>query len=1039
MTSISFEAAIKLPDNDASNVRLGKLISARDFSASNLPTVADSYLHNFCNGNLSVTRRRWIGIALTGMLEMPGVAAHIGASTQQLRNLGAIILSSTEREQIKIIAGIIIRQALERGIEYSSFWSSEKVKHSAPSFPLEADAEWMQNFQSFLDALDDLALTKPTSEPSIVYLVSLFASDGFKWRESSNALPIVLIEAGVLTIIAPDEHLKECQFVEIPIEHILSTRSEPSKLYNSQAQHTEHEPWDLVMTLISQPWSYRLNSAQRIATDISLMFKHSGDALECKNCVQSHQKVHNAHSEALRILPIDASSPSIRSSNARRSLRSGSQPRRTERITAKKLTANGSDLTALLPRTESPRADSQASQELQLQHQSSISKRTTHSKGKLPRVSQAAKRKVLKLNSQPEDLDMPRESKRKAHTDFRHTSSAASSAQRKSQSSKAALSKKVTKSTSKARTSHSKHEADDDEDFIPSQTRPKKRTNPKRKAVSDTIAEDKPTKRPRIQPSKGVKSAVIDEKQHGQSHPPVKPIRPPSSVPSSQHTLIGGLLGTQRPANQRPANVSDLSFKKPTLPARAAQTPSTPTKPSRKLTVAPLRPQTPMEARMRSDDDALHYMASSPPVVEEAEESHEWHEIITEAAILSSNSKPMPASPNAESTAISGHADCDDVVSEKKTGDWQTAKSDPFSRRSVDKKVTSFLRRLTGEEPMEESADPEIGVSNRIPIPVAGSSTSEADALIAATRPRSQKWPRKERKPAPVEVDVSKARSRPKDAVPHTVTKDVDVELQQVAIVPDRAIQPPCRMQEAKKQRGLESPSQQNKDEKPDHDEAVTGNGTLASTFIADQQATKTTRNLVEETQRVMDQHQQVTETQQVIDSTPVKQAPDEDDVFFENDTLVGGEGVQQPANEFNASPITFPSSPPCPGSSSSHSSTSAVREPLTDSPVPTSQAEEMEWEASLQPHQRDLHELMIRTSKRVMRHIVNNETSVDDIAEMYAQDGEHVVSTLIQRHDTDYEHVFQGMESTKGNLQKELERAAKQMAKDRRRIITIA
>ena len=98
-----------------------------------------------------------------------------------------------------------------------------------------------------------------------------------------------------------------------------------------------------------------------------------------------------------------------------------------------------------------------------------------------------------------------------------------------------------------------------------------------------------------------------------------------------------------------------------------------------------------------------------------------------------------------------------------------------------------------------------------------------------------------------------------------------------------------------------------------------------------------------------------------------------------------------------------------------------------------------MDWEASLQPHQRDLRELMIRTSKRVMRHIVDNEASLDDIAEMYAQDGEYVLSTLIKRHDTDYEDVFQGMESTKGKLRKELQRAAKQMAKDRERVAAIA
>ncbi|KAH6839678.1 hypothetical protein BKA58DRAFT_445293 [Alternaria rosae] len=533
MTSISFEAALKLPDKDASNIHLYKLVSARDFSSSGLSSVAQDYLSSFCDPGLSIIRRRWIGIALAGMLEMPAVATHIGASTKRLRSLGAIILSGTEQEQIKIIAGIIIRQALEQGIEYSRFWSTEKVRHSAPNFPLEADAEWMQKFQGFLDILSDLALARPTGEPSVMYLVSLFATDGFKWRESSATFPIALVEAGVLTIIAPDEHLKDCRFIDIPVEHILNTRSEPSKLHSSQAQRTKHEPWDLVMTLTSEPWSYRLNSTQRIATDLSLMFKHSGDALEWESCIKAHEKGREPRLRVSRSLPLDASSPSIRQSNARKSLRSGSQTLRTKRVTSKKLTADSSDATAL---------------QFQSQHPSSTSKRM-YGKGKLPRVSQATKQDVFrKFNPEDEALDVLIESKRDVHTTSSNTSSVASSPQRESRSSKAASDKEPAKSKTKARTSHDKNEADDDEDFIPSQTRPKKRTNPKRKATPDPMADDNSRKRSRKEPNKGTKSTVTGAKQHAKSHPLAKPSKPPSSIPSSRHTLIGGLLGLQRPA-----------------------------------------------------------------------------------------------------------------------------------------------------------------------------------------------------------------------------------------------------------------------------------------------------------------------------------------------------------------------------------------------------------------------------------------------------------------------------------------------------------
>ncbi|KAL1793296.1 hypothetical protein ACET3X_008278 [Alternaria dauci] len=959
MTSILFEAAIQQPDNDASNSQLYKLVSARDFSGSNLHLVAERYLETFCNTNLSIVRRRWVGIALAGMLEKPKVTAHIKGSTQLLHNLGAIILSSTEQEQAKIVTGIIIRQALEQGIDYCNFWSSEKVRHSAPNFPLEAGAKWMNEFQTFLDALSDPALTRPTNEPSITYFVSLFTSDKFRWRESASVFPIALIEAGVLTVIAPDEHLKECQFVEVPIEHIVSTRSEPSALHNSQEQHMEHEPWDLVMTLKSSPWSYRLNSAQRIATEMSLMFKHCGDALEWKSCIESHKRVHMHYSETSRNMPIDVSSPSVRSSTARRSLRSSSQPRWTERIATKKPRMKSSDLGSLQPRIQTPRAD------LQPQHQSTTLRRTTHSKGKLPRITQAAKQKIFeKLNAESdaesEDLDIAIENARNNVSD---TSSVTSSPRKRSQGPNAVPSKKAVKSKSKARVSHTKHMADDDEEFMPTQTRTKKKTSTKRKAALDTTAESKSRKKPR----NDVKSRTTNSEQQDQTHLLAKPLRSPHSVTSPQNTLVEGLLGAKRAAD-----LSGLAFKKPTLPARVVQTPSTPTKPNRTPAKAASRPKTPMEARRRSGGHILQYMASSPLVADDAEDSNEWFDGFVETAILSSNSKPTPASPTADSTAISGHADCNDVASEKKTGDWQTAKSDPFSRRSVGKMATSFIRRLTGEESTNADVGPDIGISKHAPFTVAGSSKSEAYTTVSR------------------DDETTPALLRNKVAAKNEVIESNLDSYQQVV----DSIQPASALQISAKMT---------------------------------QQAMEYAQHTIEE-------------TKQLVDDTPVEETPDEDNVNFEDITLVGGNGYyQQVVNELNVSPIKFCSSPPRPGSSGSHSSTSATPEPLTDPPVPSSEADELQWEASLQAHQRDLNKLLMRTLKRVMRHIVDSETSVTDIAEMYAQDGDHVLSALIQRHDTDHTHIFQDMENMKAGLRKELESAAKQMAKDRRRLSTIS
>jgi hypothetical protein len=98
-----------------------------------------------------------------------------------------------------------------------------------------------------------------------------------------------------------------------------------------------------------------------------------------------------------------------------------------------------------------------------------------------------------------------------------------------------------------------------------------------------------------------------------------------------------------------------------------------------------------------------------------------------------------------------------------------------------------------------------------------------------------------------------------------------------------------------------------------------------------------------------------------------------------------------------------------------------------------------MEWEATLQPHQRALHDLLIRVSKRVTRHVVDNETAVTDIAEMFANDGEHLLGGLLQRHDGAFEGMWEDLEAKKTRLRREMEVSARTMAKERKRLSALA
>jgi hypothetical protein len=82
-----------------------------------------------------------------------------------------------------------------------------------------------------------------------------------------------------------------------------------------------------------------------------------------------------------------------------------------------------------------------------------------------------------------------------------------------------------------------------------------------------------------------------------------------------------------------------------------------------------------------------------------------------------------------------------------------------------------------------------------------------------------------------------------------------------------------------------------------------------------------------------------------------------------------------------------MPSSPPGYGSPSSHSSTSAEsgsENGGSDALSSFEDAEEREWRQSLQPHHRAILDELRHISNRLLSHIVDKETAVSNIVDMY-------------------------------------------------------
>jgi hypothetical protein len=1179
MTCLAFEAALREPDHAASNAQLQDLIAAADYSGHTLPTVAQEYLRAFCNTNLSHTRRRWIGIALARMLgTSPEVVKHFSAVEQQLQGLGDVILSTTEREETRVVAGIIVQQALEHHVEFASFWTSDKVRNSAPNFPDKSGPRWMNEFQSFLDTLGDLALANPITDPIILYPVSVVASDSLQWASADKGKAVAIVQHDVLTILLPDASLREVQFLDVPIAHIHSTSTRPSApLHDSQSRQTSHEPWDLVLTLKPTSGTYLFNASKRTATELIVLFAQSVDAEECETSIRELQRSSKGgiaqpsdllldinplpphtsgdarqQQQAVEILPSDAShgtqrrvcrsspivikrrrqpvdsqseleqssdplnkSPSTRPHSTRRSpdqvpvaeppersrlvsnrngqttkqkdtelaqkqndvadvwvadcvetVQSQETPdpvqdarqvearqaqRRVREPQDKKHTRstrqNKAQAHVQTVQTSSGRADSSNSIASPSHSTTSVptSSKQTHGNGKLPKVSQATKQRTSqRVSKQPDVFEIPGEGPKisGAKEDVSSHATPTTGTESRTKLKKTKITSRAMPSNSLGRKTRSKRRAEEgDDEFVPNAT---KKITTKRKSVAEATITHKPLKKKakigykaaacnasslvRTSPGEAGVQHVSDaafESEDGmvsQRSKSTSSEKPHLPAAVSRTPLIGGLLGLQKPQP-----TPDAAFKRPALPPRAHNTPSTP---KQRRVMPAIRPQTPIVLQKTPNS----HVASSPPLNGMEDGGFGLHSDAGEVEmILSSNSKPIPASPHAESTAISGHADCDDVDLEKRQGEIQTARLDPFQqRRREGQKATSFIRRLTGDMAVDDAANlaksPPHPALAKINVPM----SSETEERLAKASYHFASQPEPDNKERHNVVHARACVSQPSARTSKDQKTALHMHSQPAAALVTSNRPSPS---------GVLSASHSSKRKAVERiDEGLTPRKRSALASINNNQvgrfpvAAKKVALVYEG--KVVDVVDSVHEAvQEVVDDTQSATA-DEPQHDFDGDTFVN-DGSEEQLPTRKASDPFFCSSPPdMPGTPSSHSSTSAALESSSPAPtVPTSEAEAEEWEASLQPHQRALHDLLMRVSKRVLRHVVDNETAVTDIAETFATDGTHMLEKLLDKHDNHYKGRWKDLDAKRTALQGELESSARALARERKRV----
>ncbi|KAK7558621.1 hypothetical protein IWX49DRAFT_553776 [Phyllosticta citricarpa] len=94
----------------------------------------------------------------------------------------------------------------------------------------------------------------------------------------------------------------------------------------------------------------------------------------------------------------------------------------------------------------------------------------------------------------------------------------------------------------------------------------------------------------------------------------------------------------------------------------------------------------------------------------------------------------------------------------------------------------------------------------------------------------------------------------------------------------------------------------------------------------------------------------------------------------------------------------------------------------------------EMDWEASLKPHQQNLSFILSRISERLVRHLIDSETAIEDVVAAYEHDGMQLIELMEQVHKEEYQRERGAVTKARTELSSVLERIDGKVRKDKKR-----
>ncbi|KAF2090802.1 hypothetical protein K490DRAFT_62129 [Saccharata proteae CBS 121410] len=244
--------------------------------------------------------RRWTGlllhqICLASPATVDSIAERAHDMPDILTGLGNTILS--KEEDLKIVAGMIIRTFVQKGIDLACFGP---IQMAAAPFPSSDTLSWTSDFQKYLDLLH-VARADPESDAELFYLVSCTIDGALQLDNTSGEL--LMLVQNRLTFMLPAA-TGQVRCIDIPFPNL-------RELSRRKVESIPHVTDELGLTLYAKTtdgWTYLFDAENRQEEKIRVHFGNSDDASAAFDAIREHSMMERPSTREHRLRTSSAGS-----------------------------------------------------------------------------------------------------------------------------------------------------------------------------------------------------------------------------------------------------------------------------------------------------------------------------------------------------------------------------------------------------------------------------------------------------------------------------------------------------------------------------------------------------------------------------------------------------------------------------------------------------------------------------------------------------------------------------------------------------------